>query len=158
MKCRKVRKEIVNYADLDESQKERLDEHLKSCPDCLSEFRLQKSSLNLVKEVISFDQPEEFWQDYQVDLRRKIPSPPLWQRFMGRMDNLASLIKTPLFGPIPAYVFSAVLLFFLAVSLYPALTSLKKSEGFDSNLVVYEGELLSAIDDGGATIYTVGSR
>ncbi|MCK4428321.1 MAG: hypothetical protein KAW16_07555, partial [candidate division Zixibacteria bacterium] len=115
-------------------------------------------SLNLVKEVINFEEPEDFWQDYQVDVRRKIPSPPLWQKLSGKMESLTSLIKTPLFGPIPAYVFSAALLLFLAVGLYPTLSPSERSEGFDNNLVVYEGELLSAIDDGGVTIYTVGNR
>ena len=149
---------MVNYADLDEPQRKRLDEHLKSCPECLSEFHLHQRSLNLVKEIIDFEEPKDFWQDYQVDVRRKIPSPPLWRKLSGKMENLASLIKTPLFGPIPAYVFSAILLLFLAVGLYPALSPSKHLEGFDNNLVVYEGELLSAIDDGGVTIYTVGNR
>jgi len=158
MKCRKVKKAMVNYADLDEPQKKRLEEHFKACPECLSEFHLHRGSLNLVKEVINFEEPEDFWQDYQVDVRRKIPSPPLWQKLSGKMESLASLIKTPLFGPVPAYVFSAVLLLFLAVGLYPTLSPSERSEGFDNNLVVYEGELLSAIDDGWVTIYTVGNR
>jgi hypothetical protein len=158
MRCRKAKKTIVNYADLDQSQKKRLDEHLDSCPECLSEFHLHQGSLNLVKEAINFEEPEDFWQDYQVDVKRKIPSSPLWQKFLGEMENLASLIRTPLFGPIPAYVFSAILLVFLAMGLYPALSTSKHSQGFDNNLVVYEGELLSAVDEGGVTIYTVGNR
>jgi hypothetical protein len=158
MRCRKVKKAIVNYADLDFSQKKRLDEHLNSCPECLSEFRLHQSSLNLVKEAINFEEPEDFWQGYQVDVKRKIPSSPLWQELLGKMENLASLIKTPLFGPIPAYVFSVILLLFLALGLYPALSPSKGSPGFDNNLVVYEGELLSAVDEGGVTIYTVGNK
>lgn len=158
MKCRKVRKAIVNYADLEEPQRKRLDEHLQSCPDCLSEFDLHQSSLNLVKRVINFEESEDFWQDYQVDLRRKIPSPPLWVKLSGKLESVASLIKTPLFGPLPAYVFSFVLLLLLAVGLFPSLSPSRHSEGFDSNLVVYEGELLSAVDDGGVTIYAVGSR
>jgi hypothetical protein len=158
MKCRKVRKAIVNYADLDEPQRKRLDEHLKSCSDCLSEFHLHQGSLNLVKEFINFKEPEDFWQDYRVDVKRQIPPSPLWLMLLGKMENLTSLIKTPLFGPFPAYLFSFVLLLLLAVGLYPTLSSSKHSEGFDSNLVVYEGELLSAIDYDGVTIYTVGSR
>jgi hypothetical protein len=158
MRCRKVKKAIVNYADLEQSQKKRLDEHLNSCPECLSEFHLHQSSLNLVKEVINFEEPEGFWQDYQVDVKRKIPSSPLWQKLLERMENLASLIKTPLFGPIPAYVFPVIVLLFLAMGLFPALSTSKHSGGFDNNLVVYEGELLSAVDDGGVTIYTVGNK
>jgi hypothetical protein len=158
MKCRKVRKAIVNYADLNESQRDGLDEHLKSCPDCLSEFHLQQESLSLVKKIIDFERPEDFWQDYEVDVRRKISPPPLWQKLLGKMENVASLIKTPLFGPIPAYVLSAVFLLFLAAGLYPTLSSSKGAKDLDSNLVVYEGELLSAVDDGGVTIYTVGIR
>lgn len=158
MRCRKAKKTIVNYVDLDQSQKKRLDEHLNSCPECLSEFHLHQNSLNLVKEVINFEEPEDFWQDYQVDVGRKIPSPSLWQKLWGEMENLASLIKTPLFGPIPAYVFSALLLLFLAVGLYPALSTSNHSQSFNNNLVVYEGELLSVVDEGGVTIYTVGNR
>ena len=158
MKCRKAKNAIVNYADLDEPQRERVEEHLKSCPDCLSEFHLHQKSLNLVKEIISFNRPEDYWQDYQVDVRRKIPPLSLRQKFLGKMENFSSIIKTPLLGSVPAYAFSAVLLLFLAVGLYPALSSSKRAEGFDNNLVVYEGELLSAIDDGGVTIYTVGTR
>jgi hypothetical protein len=158
MKCRKVRKAIVNYADLDEPQRKRLDEHLKSCPECFSEFHLHQSSLNLVKQVINFEESEDFWQDYQVDVRRKIPPPPLWEKILGKLESVVSFIKTPLFGPLPAYVFSFVLLLFLAVGLYPRLSPSKHSEGFDSNLVVYEGELLSAVDDGEVTIYAVGNR
>jgi hypothetical protein len=158
MKCRKVRKAIVNYADLDEPQRKRLDEHFKSCPDCLSEFHLHQSSLNLVKAVTNFEETEDFWRDYQVDVGRKIPPTPLWQKLLGGMENLASLIKTPLFGPIPAYVFSVVLLLFLVLGVYPDLFPSKHSEAFDNNLVVYEGELLSAVDYDGVTVYTVGSR
>lgn len=158
MKCRKVKKAIVNYADLDQSQKKRLDEHLNSCPECFSEFQLHQSSLNLVKEVINFEVPEGFWQDYQVDVKRKIPSSPLWRKLLREMENVASLIKTPLFGPIPAYVFSVIVLLFLAMGLYPTFSTSKGSPGFDNNLVVYEGELLSAVDEGGVTIYTVGNR
>lgn len=149
---------MVNYADLDEPQRKRLEEHFKACPECLSEFHLHQGSLNLVKETINFEEPEDFWQDYQVDVTRRIPPLPLWQRLLGKMENLTSLIKTPLFGPIPAYVFSAVLLLFLAAGLYPALSPSKHSESFENNLVVYEGELLSTIDDGVVTIYTVGNR
>ena len=158
MKCRKVKRGIVNYADLNDTQRKRLDEHFKLCPECLSEFHLHRNSLNLVKEVITFQEPDDFWQDYQVDVRTKIPSPPLWQKLLGKMESLTSLIKTPLFGHIPAYVFSFVLLVFLAIGLYPRLSPSKGSEGVDNNLVVYEGELLSVVDDGGVTIYTVGSR
>ncbi|MFQ6002719.1 MAG: anti-sigma factor family protein [Candidatus Zixiibacteriota bacterium] len=158
MKCRKVKRSIVNYADLDGSQRKRLDEHFKTCPGCLSEFQLYQRTVTLVKEVTNFEEPEDFWQDYRVDVGRKIPYPPLWQKLLVKFEDLSSLIKTPLFGPIPAYVFSAVLLLFLAIGLYPAFSSSKYSEGFENNLVVYEGELLSAIDDGGVTIYTVGNR
>jgi hypothetical protein len=158
MKCRKAKNAIVNYADLDEAQRERVDKHLKSCPDCLSEFHLHQKSLNLVKEIISFNRPEDYWRDYQVDVRRKLPSLSLWRKLLGKTEDFTSLIKTPLFGSIPAYAFSAVLLLFLAVGLYPTLSSPKRAEGFDGDLVVYEGELLSAIDHGGVTIYRVGTR
>ena len=158
MKCRKAKKLILSYAELNSPLKKRLDEHLLSCPHCSYEFSLHKKSINLLKDVISFEESKDFWEGYQVNLKRKIVSPPVWSRVWTKVERLTSLFRTPVLGPVPAYVFSFAVIALLTLSLYPGFFSSKNAQGFKNNLVAYEGELLSAVDDGGVTIYTLGSR
>jgi len=156
MKCRKAQKLILSYPELDLPQKKRLDEHLLSCPHCSYELSLHLKSLDLLREATTFEKSSEFWEGYQVDLERAIPPSPLWSRFRTKLEKLATLIRTPILGPVPAYVFSFALLALLTLSLYPDFFSSKSREDFTNNLVVYEGELLSAVDEGGVTIYILG--
>ena len=158
MKCRKAQKQVCCYAELDSPRKERLDEHLKSCPDCFREFTLHQSSLDLLKEVIHFEESEDFWDGYQVDVKRKIPAPPLWRRTWAKVEDWTSLVKTPILGPIPAYVFSFAFMVLLALSFYSGFLSPKSAQAFSNKLVVYEGDLLSSVDDGSVTIYTLGGK
>jgi len=158
MKCRKAKKLILSYAELDSPLKKRLDEHLVSCPQCSHEFSFHQKSINLLKDVINFQESKDFWEGYQVDLKRKIPPSPFWSRVWTKMEGLTSLFRTPVLGPVPAYVFSFTVLALLTLSLYPGFFSSKNVEGFKNNLVVYEGELLSAVDDDGVTIYTLEGR
>ncbi len=158
MKCRKALNLVCGYADLDLPQKERLDEHLQTCPDCSREFNLHQSSMQLLKEIIHFEESEDFWKDYQVDVKTKIPSIPLWLRLWTGAEQWINLIRTPLLGPIPAYAFSAAVVILLALSLLSGVLSPQRAEAFNNNLVVYEGGLLSAVDDGGVTIYTLKSK
>ncbi len=158
MKCRKAKKLILSYAELDLPLKKRLDEHLVSCPHCSNEFSFHLKSINLLKEVISFEGSKDFWEGYQVNLKRKIPPAPFWSKVWTKVEGLTSLFRTPVLGPVPAYVFSFAVIALLTWSLYPGFFSSKNTEGFKNNLVVYEGELLSAVDDEGVTIYTLGGR
>lgn len=158
MKCRKAQKLIDSYAELNSPQKERLDEHLHVCPDCSHEFTLHQNSINLLKEIIHFEESEDFWNDYQVDLKRKIADPPIWRRMWTKMEKLTGFILTPVLGPVPAYAFSLVIVVLFALSLYSGVLGPKTAQAFNNNLVVYEGNLLSSIDDGGVTIYTLGNR
>ncbi len=158
MKCRKAKKLILSYAELDSPLKKRLDEHLLSCPQCSYEFSLHLKSINLLKDVISFEGSKDFWDGYQVNLKGKIPPSPFWSRAWTKMEGLTSLFRTPVLGPVPAYVFSFALIALLTLSFYPGFFSSKNVEGFKNNLVVYEGELLSVVDDGGVTIYTLEGR
>jgi hypothetical protein len=158
MKCRKAKKLILSYAELDLPQKKRLDEHLVSCPDCSYELTLHLKSINFLKDVVHFEESAGLWEGYQVNLKRKIVSPPVWSRVWTKVERLTSLFRTPVLGPVPAYVFSFAVIALLTLSLYPGFFSSKNAEGFKNNLVVYEGELLSAVDDGGVTIYTLGGR
>lgn len=155
MKCKKVLKLVCCYADLDLPQKERLDEHLQSCPDCSREFSLQQNSLQWLKESTSFEESEDFWKDYQVDVKTRIPPTPWWKKLRTDVEQWVSLISTPILGPIPAYVISFVVVILLALSLLPGFLSPQRAEAFTNSLVIYEGGLLSAMDDGGVTIYTL---
>ena len=158
MKCRKAKKLILSYAELTLPLKKRLDAHLVSCPDCSYEFAFHLKSINLLKEVIQFEESEDFWAGYQVNLKRKVPPSPFWSKVWTKVEGLTSLFRTPVLGPVPAYVFSFAVLALLTLSLYPGLLSARNTEGFSNNLVVYEGELLSAVDEEGVTIYTLGGR
>lgn len=155
MKCRKAQKLISSYSELDPFQQERLNEHLQVCPGCSHEFILYQNSINLAKEATHFEESENFWQDYQVDLGRKIPPTSLWRRAWTQVEELTSLIWAPVLGPVPAYVLPIAIGLLLTLSLYTGLLSPKKAEAFNNNLVAYEGELLSAVDDGGVTVYTL---
>ncbi|MGB8656258.1 MAG: zf-HC2 domain-containing protein [Candidatus Zixiibacteriota bacterium] len=158
MKCRKAQKLIPSYAELDLPRKARLDEHLEACPDCSRDFTLHQESINLAKEVTCFEESGDFWDDYRVDLTRRIPSLPLWRRVWTKLEELTGSAGVPFLGPIPAYVLSFVIMALIAVSLYEGMLSPKSAQAFSNNLVAYEGDLLSAVDDGGQTIYTLGRR
>lgn len=155
MKCRKVLKLVCCYADLDLPQKKRLDEHLQSCPDCSREFTLHQNSSQWLKESTNFEESEDFWKDYQVDVKTRIPPTPWRRRLRAEVEQWASLIRTPILGPVPAYVLSFVVVVLLALSLLPGFLSPQRAEAFTNSLVVYEGGLLSTVDDGGVTIYSL---
>jgi hypothetical protein len=155
MKCRKALKLICCYADLDLPQKEELDEHLQSCPDCFHEFSLLQNSVQVVKESLAFEESEDFWKGFRVNLKLRIPAISLGRRLWAEAEQLTGLIRTPVLGMVPAYVFSIVLVILIALSILPSFLSPKRAEAFNNNLVIYEGGLLSAVDDGGVTIYTL---
>ena len=158
MKCRKAKKLIFSYAELDPPLKEMLGDHAKSCPRCSYELALHLKSINLLKDGIHFEESKEFWKDYRVDVKRRILPPPLWNRVQTKVERLTGLFRTPILGPVPAYVFSFALIAILTLSLLPGFLSSSNAEGFRNNLVVYEGGLLSAIDDDGVIIYTLDGR
>jgi hypothetical protein len=158
MKCRKAKKLILSYAELSPPRKEMLDEHVNSCPDCSHDLTLYLKSMSLLKDGIHFEESEGFWKDYRVDLRRRILPPPLWSRVGTKVERLTGLFRTPILGPVPAYALSFALIVVLTLSLYPGFLSSSKAQGFRNNLVVYEGGLLSAIDDDGVTVYTLEGR
>jgi anti-sigma factor RsiW len=158
MKCRKALKLILSYSELDPSCKRRLDEHLKSCPHCSSEFSLHQESINFVKETVSFQGTKDFWEDYQVNVSRRIPSGSLWGKAWIKVEGLACLFRTPVLGPVPAYIFSLAVIALLTVSLYPGFFSSRETKGFRNDLVPYELEVISTVDNGVETIYTFASK
>jgi anti-sigma factor RsiW len=158
MKCRKAKKLIFSYAELDPPLKEMLDDHAKSCPHCSHELALHLRSMNLVREGIHFEESADFWKDYRVDVKRRVLPPSLWNRVQAKVERLTGLFRTPILGPVPAYVFSFALIAVLTMSLFPGFLSSSSAKGFSNDLVVYEGGLLSAIDDDGVTVYTLEGR
>ena len=155
MKCRKVLKLVCCYADLDLPQRKKLDEHLQNCPGCSREYSFHQNSMQLLKEIIHFEESEDFWKDYLVDVNASIQPTPWWKRLRTEVEQWTGLIRTPILGPIPAYVFSFVVIVILGLSLLPGFLSPQRAEAFTNSLVINEGGLLSAVDDGGVTIYTL---
>jgi anti-sigma factor RsiW len=158
MKCRKALKLILSYSELDPACKGRLDEHIKTCPHCSREFSFHQKSINFVKEAISFEGTKDFWEDYQVNVSRRIPSGSLWSKVQTRVEGLACIFRTPVLGPVPAYIFSLALIALLTASLYPGFLSSPDTKGFRNDLVPYELEVISAVDNGVETIYTFASK
>ena len=159
MKCKKAKDFFLDYSDLSEVQKRFLHEHLKNCPECAKEFEDYKATLGLLQKTLIFKPPENYWEKFRLKLNSYPPLLELRNYLRAKLDFLFSLLQTPLLGPIPAYVFSLLLLIFAAFG----FSSLSKSGGYSSrnlvnNLIIYEGQLLSASDDGFLTIYTVSQK
>ncbi len=159
MDCKKAEKLILGFPDLAPSQKAVLEEHLRVCPLCAREFDFYQNSLKLMKKVLSFDVPENYWSEYEKSLTPRLSSiSPRGEWWKDRLESLLQFLRVPLLGPVPAFVFSIIVLVFLFVGLYPAFVQDKSSQSFKNNLVINEGGLLSSIDDGRMTIYSVGKR
>lgn len=158
MKCRKALKLILSYSELNPTCRRRLDEHLKSCPHCSQEFSLHQKSIDFVKEAVSFQGTKDFWEDYQVNVSRKIPSGSRWSKVRTKVEGLVCLFRTPVLGPVPAYIFSLVVIALLMVSLYPGFFSPRDTKGFRNDLVPYELEVISTEDNGVETIYTFANK
>jgi hypothetical protein len=154
MKCRKACKLIPSYAELPSHQKKSLDEHLSSCPRCSLVFSSYLKSINLCKETVCFEESKEFWSDYQVNLNLPVFAAPLWSRIWTMVEGVAGLVRTPILGPVPAYVFSVFLIVLLTFGLYPRLFS-QPVGSFKNDMVAQELEVRGAPDDGQYSRYIV---
>jgi len=159
MKCKKAKELLLDYTDLNEAQRRSLEEHFKNCPECLKEFEGYKASLGLLQKTLTFKPPQNYWEKFSFELRSYPPLLDLKSYFQDRLDFLFSLLRTPLLGPIPAYIFSLLLLIFASFS----FSSLFRSGEYNpsnlvNNLIINEGQLLSASDDGFLTIYTLSQK
>jgi hypothetical protein len=159
MDCKKAENLILSFTDLTPSQRAVLEGHLKMCPLCAKEFDFYQNSLKLMKKVLSFDVPENYWQEYERSLSPRLSSvSPEKKWWKDGFESLVQFLKVPLLGPVPAFVFSIIILAFLFVGLYPTFVQDKSSRSFKNNLIIFEGELLSSNDNGRITIYTTGKR
>lgn len=159
MDCKKAENLILSFTDLPSSERASLEGHLKICPFCTKEFDFYQNSLKLMKRVLSFDVPENYWEEYEKSLSPRLSSISPQKKWLeDSFESLVQFLKVPLLGPVPAFVFSLIILAFLFVGLYPAFIQDKSSRGFKNNLIIFEGELLSSNDNGKMTIYTMGKR
>ncbi len=159
MDCKKAENLILSFTDLPSSERASLEGHLKICPFCTKEFDFYQNSLKLMKRVLSFDVPENYWDEYEKSLSPRLSSISPQKKWLeDSFESLVQFLKVPLLGPVPAFVFSLIILAFLFIGLYPTFIQDKSSGGFKNNLIIFEGELLSSNDNGKMTIYTMEKR
>ncbi|MDP3025739.1 MAG: hypothetical protein Q8O10_09430 [candidate division Zixibacteria bacterium] len=159
MRCKKGKDFFIDYKDLSEGKKGFLKEHFKICPECFKEFEEYNAALGLLQKALDFKPPANYWEGFSPKKNSAFPLFDFKSYLREKLDKLLALLRTPLLGPVPAYVFSVLILIGAAIS----LSSVFRSGGYSSgglvnNLIIYEGQLLSAKDDGLLTIYTVSQK
>jgi hypothetical protein len=155
MKCRKARRLIPSYRELVSGQKNRLDEHLSSCPGCSLEFSSYLKSIDLCREAVSFHEPKDLWGDFWVNLNARIDPSPLWSRLWAKAEAAAGLFQTPVLGPVPAYMCSAFLILLLGLGLYGGVIATGHMVAFRNDIVTHELEVRGTFDDGQYSHYIV---
>ena len=151
MKCRKAKKFIHCYSELKEVDKNALELHLESCPSCRSELEWHKASMGLFKRALAFEDKEVSWEGFvdQLPLESK---PQSWLTLVKeKLNDFIRLVVTPVWGPVPAYVLSLIIVFVASFGIYSSL--LKRDGQTLRDIVVYDKEYLSSVDDGEKTIY-----
>jgi len=159
MRCKKAKIFFLDYKDLSEEKKRLLKEHFKICSECFKEFEEYNATLNLLQKTLDFKPPKNYWEGFSPRRNSVFPLFDLKSYLHEKTDKLLALLRTPLLGPIPAYVFSVLLLICAAIGLSSVFRAGTYSSGsLVNNLIIYEGQLLSAKDDGLLTIYTVSQK
>jgi len=158
MDCKNVRKFICDYMDLNPERKSTLEKHFELCPHCKKQLISHQKSCESIKKALEFEVPQNYWNDFSLNLASQKPYSFLSRLWANQISETIGFLKIPLLGPVPAYVFSVLLLVFLALGLFPTLFSEKKMERWPNNLVIAENQLISAVDDGRVTIYMVETK
>src|SRR3989304_4899448 len=149
MRCKKAKDFFLDYNDLSEKKKGFLKEHFKICPECLKEFEEYNAALNLLQKTLDFKPSDNYWEGFSPKKSVAYPLFDLKSYLREKLDKLSALLRTPLLGPVPAYVFSVLILIGAAIGFSSMLRSGTYSSGsLVNNLIIYEGQLLSAKDDG----------
>jgi hypothetical protein len=75
--CRTSKERMLEalYGELDAAEKERLDDHLRSCPDCASEYSALAETLRLMDRRERPDPGPDFWEGYWDRLSKRM----LWE-------------------------------------------------------------------------------
>ncbi len=156
MQCKKAKNLFFLYKELSPSESEMFLAHLKECNPCNQEFQSYEASLNLICQNLTFQEPQNFWNEYWHKLSRHISKKSWWSKTWERMIESLSTLGRPIFGPVPAYAVSLAVLI-LAIGLYPLLST-KSQVKFESHLVVHPSKLISAEVQGSMTVYKLAQR
>jgi hypothetical protein len=161
MDCKKFQKLQMLFWEQSESQKQVFLAHQKDCPQCRDSFRKLDIAMELCRQNLVFQEPNEFWSGYWTRISKKLSKPFARQRLADRLRSIVEPITRPILGPVPAYAVVAGLLL-LTLWLIPLTQTgqpiIADSAGLRSNLVANRGELVSAEPQGSMTVYLVASR
>ena len=81
------------YGEIDAAEKERLDLHLRSCPDCASDYASLAATLKIMDKRERLDPGQGFWDGYWDRLSRRM----LWE---STGEDLAPSLAARLFRPL----------------------------------------------------------
>jgi hypothetical protein len=91
------------YGEIDAAEKERLDLHLRSCPDCASEYASLAATLKIMDKRERLDPGQGFWDGYWDRLSRRM----LWESTgEDRAPSLAERLLRP-FARLPRWSLQA---------------------------------------------------
>ncbi|OGC78631.1 MAG: hypothetical protein A2145_02615 [candidate division Zixibacteria bacterium RBG_16_40_9] len=156
MHCKKAKNLFFLYKELSPSENEMFLVHLKDCKPCDQEFQTYRESFSLISQTLTFQEPQNYWNEYWHKLSRHITKKSWWSRTWERMFESFSALARPIYGPVPAYAVSLAVLI-LVLGLYPLVSS-KSQVKFESNLVVQHSKLISAEVQGSMTVYKLAQR
>ncbi|MDH4223785.1 MAG: hypothetical protein OEV55_09635 [candidate division Zixibacteria bacterium] len=159
MKCKKAKKLFLDYQDLNENQRNSLNEHFKSCPVCLEEFKGYQTALDLLQSNLTFEPPQNYWEKFNLEQSYYSKLLDLKSNILDSLEYFFSLLRTPILGPIPTYVVSLLLLIFITLSFSTVFKIGDYNRGnLANNLIINEAQFLSASDNGLLTIYTISQK
>lgn len=156
MNCKKAKNLFYLYKELTPSENEIFISHLRACNPCNHEFQSYQNSLKLVGQTLLFQEPQNYWDEYWNKLSRHISKKSVWGKVWDRVTESLLILTRPVYGPVPAYAVSLVLVILL-LGLYPLVSS-KSQVKFESNLVVHKSNLIAADVQGSMTIYKLAQR
>ena len=103
--CRTSKDRMIEalYGELDPTEKERFDNHLRSCPECASEYSVMGATLRLMDKRERPDPGPEFWDGYWDRLSRRM----LWEATAeGRRPSLGARF-VQIFSRLPRWSYQA---------------------------------------------------
>lgn len=101
--CQKFEDQFVDalYGELDPSNQQALDEHLKQCSRCSELFASMQKTLNIMDGREHPELPDEYWKQYDDSLRKRMAD--------AKPEN----VRWHSFGKIPGWVLKAAAAFIL---------------------------------------------
>jgi hypothetical protein len=90
--CRTSKDRMIGalYGELGPAEKERLEAHLRSCPDCAAEYAGLEETLRLMDKRVRLDPGPEFWEGYWDRLSKRM----LWEAIEeDRRPSLAARVR-----------------------------------------------------------------